>query len=106
MSEKLNVTIGDKVIISSRFGGEKIGTVEKITSKGFIKVNNILFTDWGRERGGDTWSCSYIKQATPELIQQVEQTNFRKYVLNKLHSLQDIEYGQAVEINKILEGEY
>lgn len=101
--EKLNVKAGDKVIYTSRFGGDKVTVVEKITPKGFIKVNGILFTKDGVERGGDMWNRSRIKQATPELIQQVEQINFRKYVLNKLHSLQNIEYGQAVEINKILE---
>ena len=104
--EKLNVKVGDKVIYTNSMGVDKVATVEKITSKGFIKVNGILFTDCGSERGGDVWHRSCIRQATPELIQQLEQITFRKYVLNKLHSLQNIEYGQAVEINKILEGRY
>lgn len=104
--EKLNVKVGDKVIYTNSMGVDKVATVEKITPKGFIKVNGTLYTEYGVERGGSVWHRSYIKQTTPELIQQVEQINFRKYVLNKLHSLKNIEYGQAVEINKILEGEY
>lgn len=102
MFKKLNVNVGDKVIVSSRFGGEKIGTIEKITPKGFIKVNGILFTDCGRERGGDAWSCSYIKPATLEQIEQLNQKKYRRYVLNKLHSLQDIDYEKAVRIDEIL----
>lgn len=104
--EKLNVKAGDKVIYTSRFGGDKVAVVEKITPKGFIKVNGTLFTEYGINKGSDVWSRSYIRQATPELIQQVEQINFRNYVLNNLHSLKNITYEQAVEINKILKGEY
>lgn len=100
MVENLNVKVGDIVIFTNSVGIDSVAIVEKITPKGFIKVNGILFTENGIECG-----C-YIRQATPELIQQTKQMNFRRYVLNKLHLLKNITYEQSVEINKILEGEY
>lgn len=102
--EKLNVKAGDKVIYTSHFGGDKVAVVEKITPKGFIKVNGTLFTEDGIERGSSVWNRSFIRKANPEDIYKIEHDNYRKRILNNLHSLQDITYEQAIEINKILNG--
>lgn len=103
MIEKLNVKVGDNVIFTNSMGIDSVAIVEKITPKGFIKVNGFLFTEDGSERSGDVWGRCCIRQATTELIQQVEQMNFRQYILKKLHSLKNITYEQSVEVNKILE---
>lgn len=104
--EKLNVEVGDKVIIHGLRGRKSIAVVEKITPKGFIRVSGVLYNTNGFIRGSDIWNIQYITKATVEEVYEVEHNNYRKRILNKLQSLQDITYEQAVEINKILEGEY
>ena len=103
MSE-LNVQVGDKVIVSSQFNDDCIKVVEAITPKGFIKVDGLLYNKDGRMRGGDTWSA-YIYATTPEIMQKLRENNFIKMVVKKMHETTDIDYIQALEISKILEGE-
>lgn len=45
--DKLNVNIGDKIIVTDRWNVRFISTVEKITPKGNIRVDGILY---GEER--------------------------------------------------------
>lgn len=103
MSELKNVQVGDKVVFSSQFYGDCIKIVEAITPKGFIKVDGRLYNKDGRMRGGDTWSA-YIYAATPEIMQKLRANNFIKMVLNKMHQTTNIDYVQALEISRILEG--
>ena len=70
--EKLNVKVGDKVIIQGRWNEESIHTVEKITPTGLIKVCGYTFYDNGTQRGGDSWSSFRLIEATPEAIQRIK----------------------------------
>ena len=49
MSDTYEFKVGDKVLLTS-YSGRKISVVEKITPKGFIKVDGMLFYHNGKER--------------------------------------------------------
>lgn len=69
--EKLNVKVGDKVILQGRYE-ESIHTVEKITPTGLIKVCGHTFYDNGVQRGGNAWNSFRLIEATPEAIQRIK----------------------------------
>ena len=96
----LNVKVGDKVIVSSRWSTDYVCTVDAITPKGFIKVDSVLYNKNGSKRGGDRYS--YISVATSDTIQKYNESRFIKMMLNKMHNIEDIDYSQALEISKIL----
>ena len=97
-----NLKVGDYVFVFWR-GGRALKKVEKITPAGNIKVNGILFNDSGMERGGDTWSRSYLAEATQEEI-----TSFRKELtiqraLRLMHETKEVTLEKALKIIEILE---
>lgn len=70
--EKLNVKVGDKVLVHGRYNEEYVSTVEKITPTGLIKVDGKTFYDDGMQRGGDTWYRSCITELTSEDVKRIK----------------------------------
>ena len=99
---------GDKVIYcvrdSTRYA-EMIKEVEKITPKGFIKVNGILFNNSnGEPRGGNDYWCSCcIEKATPERIKAIQDGKFIADTLIQMHACEALTYEQAKAIRAALD---
>lgn len=105
MADKLNVNVGDKVIINDRFS-ERIANVEKITPTGRICVEGMYFDKHGWKIGGDSWSRTYIDYATKEEIDRIlqKQTINKAYqLMRNNYKLNNLNFEQATKIIEILE---
>ena len=98
-----NFKVGDKVLLYNRYR-RKITTVEKITPKGFVKVDGILFNSNGAERGGSTYESYRIEPITNEREQELKQEFFISNTKKKLKEFDfnNITYGQACKIALLL----
>lgn len=94
-----NLKVGDYVFLSWRMG-TSLRKVEKITPKGNIKVNGIMFNKNGSERGGDVWSKCYLHKATPEAIKSFQDEITIKKAIKLMREIKTITIEQA---NKIIE---
>ena len=95
---------GDKVICChwGHFNRQEyVTTVEKITPKGFIKVDGILFHSiTGRARGENYY---HLEQATDERIKEITEKNYVKTTLYMMQNdIKDLTYEQAKAICEIL----
>ena len=97
-----NLKVGDYVFMSWRMG-TSLRKVQKITPKGNIKVNGILFNRDGSERGGDIWSKCYLSEATPEAIKSFREDLTIKKALIIMHEAKSITIEQAEKIIYLLE---
>lgn len=77
---------------------ESIAIVEKITPKGFIKVNDTLFKVDGSSRCDSNY-C--IELATAERVKNIQETNFIKKTINQLQHIERLTYPQAVDIDNL-----
>ena len=68
MSEFENLKVGDNVIISERFWGEKIRNVTRITNKQIV----IGYRRYWKESGKEISGSSHLLIATEECIKQIE----------------------------------
>lgn len=97
---------GDMVIVhTSRlfYKSNEVTSVQKITPKGFIKVNNVLFnSDTGAARGD--WEQTLL-EATPAAVQEIKERAYIKNAIEKIHNINELTYKQAVEIMAIIEPE-
>lgn len=89
--------LGDKVIIAS--GGvyqrSYIATVDKITPSGRIICGDTTFNPDGWERGGrDNWNRKYLREATPEKIQDIGD----KEIISQARSIAGRIYGGEQKI--------
>ena len=96
-----NLKAGDKVFVWYT-GSCQLDVVEKITPKGFIKVNGSLFTKDGLERGGSVWYHASIEPATEEKIAEYNRERFIRATIKRMREISKISYEQAVQINEIL----
>lgn len=103
MKPYMGLKAGDKVFIHCN-GGKPLALVEKVTPKGFVKVNGTLYDSHGIQRGGGTYYKFSIKPATDESIQEYERECFVRTVIRKIHEVPKITYEQAVAIDAILGG--
>lgn len=92
-----DLKVGDKVIVSSLYR-KSVGTVEKITPAGNIKVNGILFNSNGWERGGGAWDRSYLSKATPENIEIIKQESTIAKAKKLMRETTNITFEQAKSI--------
>jgi hypothetical protein len=92
---------GDLVAVSGR-SFTAIRKVEKITPSGLIKVNGVLFDKNGCKRGCDTWSRTYLIEATPELIEKTRRSNAISTAYNLMRNAKNITFEQAKKIIEIL----
>lgn len=104
---------GDMVIVHSWSAGYSCyteETVQKVTPKGFIKVNGSLFNqNDGMARGRGSWSGSCLMDSNDESAkEQVKKYRMECYVgrvLRKIRNIPNLTYEQAIEIDRILCGE-
>ena len=98
---------GDKVIYCVRgpgFYNKTIMEVEKITPKGFIKVNGSLFNnDTGEIRGSnDSYVFCHIEEATPDSIKAVQEEQYIYDTLVQMRKCESLTYKQATAVRKVL----
>lgn len=108
MDCNLNLKIGDKVIRNyrSRYP-TSIGTVVNITKKrGDVVVDygnyKETYTSDGWQRGGDIWSRSCIQLLTPEIEEEIRQSNLIKKCRDAFEKKKDLTATQAEKILEIL----
>ena len=94
-----NLKVGDYVFVSWRMG-TSLRKVEKITPKGSIKVNGIMFNKNGCERGGDVGGKCYLSEATPEEIKSFQEETTVRNAIKLMREIKTITFEQA---NKIIE---
>lgn len=97
-----NLKAGDLVIVCSR-SCQRVCKVEKITPSGLIKADGILFYKSGSERGGDTWNRCYLRVATPQLVQEIQDNATIQKAFKLMRSIPKITLIQAKKIIEILE---
>lgn len=102
MEQFENPKAGDKVFVHTNWGKRRLSTIEKITPKGFIKVDGALFTKAGFQRGGGPWHFCNISPASPEEIETYEKEVFVADVVSRLHSISTLDYEKAVLFHKLL----
>lgn len=103
MKPYMDLKAGDKVFV--RYNGNSLlSCVEKVTPKGFVKVNGTLYDYDGYQRGGDSWHKSRIEPATEEMILEYTHERFVRATIKKMHEVAKITYEQAVSIDAILNG--
>lgn len=98
-----NIKVGDKVLLYNP-RRRKITTVEKITPKGFVKVDGRLFNSNGAERGGDVYASYRIAPITDEREQELRREFFISNTKKKLKEFDfnNITYEQACKIALLL----
>lgn len=98
-----NLKAGDKVLLYNQYR-RKITTVEKITPKGFIKVDGILFNSNGAERGGSIYGSYHIEPVTDEREQELRREFFVNNTKKRLKEFDfnNITYEQACKIALLL----
>lgn len=97
---------GDKVVVNSwcfSYNSYMEEVVQKITPKGFIKVNDILFNpDSGYSRSSGSRLLNPNDNDTKEKLENCKKSIFIRSVLNKIWSIRDLTYEQAIKIYEIL----
>lgn len=102
MSEFIkNLKVGDPVVISSRFG-MSLKKVERITPSGRIVIGDMTFNPDGYERGGGSWVRSVLREATPKLIEVINQNETIREAFRLMNIKRTISYEQAKKIIEIL----
>ena len=96
--------VGDKVIVTERYC-EKVETVVEITKAGNIKTKSHIFTPFGRERTSSQWFYATMSPYTQEKEKQIQDTNFKRKVVDKLRQTTYTDYTieQLRQVAKILE---
>lgn len=97
---------GDKVVINSwnyTYNSYEEEVVQKITPKGFIKVNDILFNpNSGYSRSSGSRLLNPNDNDTKEKLENYKKSRLIRSVLNKMCNVRDLTFEQAVKINEIL----
>lgn len=103
-----SLKLGDKVVVCSWSWSYSLryneSTVEKITPKGFIKVNGLLYNPnngYLRGSGGSKLLCPDDKE-TKEKVKDYKRDCFVKSVLYSMRNVVNITFDQAVKIKDIL----
>ena len=99
-----NLKVGDKVIITTQFKEPRIAEVEKITPKGFVKVDGMLFNENGSQRTS-SWYTSRITECTEEREEALRQKAVIRNARDLMRHCSCLSYEQAVKIIEILGGE-
>ena len=98
-----NLKVGDEVIVTSNMCGEpRISKVEKITPKGFIKVDGLLFDDNGSQRTS-SWYKSYIIECSEEEKEKMRKKQIISKAYGLMRNTKSITYEQAEDVIKILD---
>ena len=88
-----SLKVGDKVVIERRCSSStySIAQIEKITPTRRITVGGYTFRSNGRvfNGGGYSYSSTYLKKFTPDILKVIEMQNIKRSVSNTFHSLYD-----------------
>lgn len=99
-----DLKVGDYVLVCYN-SSKRIKKIEKITPKGFIKVDGTLYNQNGDERGGNVWFLSHIKPATKEevkaYLKQEKEQKYIRQVISYINSI-PMTFEQATRIADIL----
>lgn len=98
---------GDRVVVYSwgwANSSYKESVVEKITPKGFIKVNGSLFNPNDGYRRGDGGAClqNPNDNEVMERVKKYQEDSFIRKILVDMWETRKITYEQAIEIDRIL----
>ena len=98
---------GDRVVVYSwgwANSSYKESVVEKITPKGFIKVNGSLFNPNDGYRRGDGGAClqNPNDNEVMERVKKYQEDSFIRTILVDMWETRKITYEQAIEIDRIL----
>ena len=107
MSEKLNVKVGDKVVLSYPGSDYRvIDDVIRVTPSGRIKIarnSSKTFSAEGVEMRSDRWAPrARLYILTPELEAEIHDEKVIRKCLLIMHKTQKITYEQAAAIMEIL----
>lgn len=94
-----NLKVGDRVFVVGN-SGKSLRTVQRITPKGRIVVDNTLYTDGAN--CSNEWDIRHLKEATESEVKLYKREMFVRNVFSKLRVTIAMTYKQAKEINKIL----
>lgn len=101
MSEWLkNLKAGDKVFVRSN-SGKSLETVQRVTPKGRIVVNNVLYTNG--KNCSNMWSILSLEEATEEKVNKFVRTNFVRNIFKAVLEKKGMTYEQAKQINELLD---
>jgi hypothetical protein len=91
MARDLDIKVGDKVMVSGNAAHQDyIAIVEGESSK-YWKVRGTLYDkESGRQRGGGTWTSTYIKVPTEEEIKRIERANKVAFVFRFFHDYENV----------------
>lgn len=100
----MKFNVGDKVVMSKRASRKIIGTVIKITEKRKDVVVDfgrykLTYNIDGRERNCDVWSTSHIEPLTPEIEEEIRQSE----IINKCRIVFDKKKITADQAERILD---
>lgn len=100
---------GDNVVVHFWSWSDKSykqSVVEKVTPKGFVKVNGILYNSIDGRARGDFRSCLLNPEddETKKKVMLYQKEAFARGVLKKMWDIRGITFEQAVKINEILNG--
>lgn len=74
---------GDTVIVQGSLGGNRrVSTVERATMTLIVVDGSKYRRSDGRSLSGDRWSRNYIREATPDTIEQCTVVGMRQRVAN------------------------
>lgn len=93
-----NLKADDYVFINSRIG-KRLTTVQRVTPTGRIIVDNIQFI--GGANRSNKWDIMTLEEATTEAVEKYKAIQFIRAVKLAMNNTK-MTYGQAQEINKIL----
>lgn len=98
---------GDRVVVYSwgwANSSYEESVVEKITPKGFIKVNGSLFNPNDGYRRGESGACLYDpnEDDVMERVKKYQEDSFIRKILVDMWETRKITYEQAIEIDRIL----
>lgn len=98
--------VGKKVLVRGKWNSKYIRTIEKITPKGNVRLDDgKLYNPDGSQKTSDYWNQTTICILTEEMAQELEKEAFVKNTIEELKKVQDINYEDAVKIMKILKGD-
>lgn len=96
-----NLKVGDKVILTTQFKEPRVVEVEKITPKGFVKVEGMLFNENGCQRSS-SWYTSYIWEYTEEKEEELRKKAVVRQARDLMNHCSCLDYEKAVKIIDIL----
>lgn len=101
-----NLKTGDSVVICfwSWCGRSyRKTTVQRITPKGFINVDGVLYRSDGYARSGGSCLMDAADPDVVEKLEKYEETLVIQSAIKKMHSCNSISYAKANKILEILE---